>query len=110
MSTDQKETLSKWLPLIISLIGQAVLFGIFYGSTKSEIAALHETDISLKAEIMPMPQRMIVFVPRSEYSARMDVNDRDIAEIKNLARESNQKIDALDRRVVQLTSELIRKP
>jgi len=77
MTQPTKETLAKWLPLIIALLGNAVVFGAFYGRTQAEIA-------NIRIELMPMEKRMEVFVTRREYDS-----------MKEMVRDTNQKVDAL---------------
>lgn len=70
MSDAQRQTVLKWLPwlltLALSLIGNAVIVGRSAGRTETKIEALHETDLALKSEIMPMEKRLEVFYTRRE--------------------------------------------
>ncbi|MFA6244123.1 MAG: hypothetical protein WC655_24480 [Candidatus Hydrogenedentales bacterium] len=89
---------SRWLPLFVSLITNAVLFGVFYGRTTKEIESLHQNDSAIRSELMPMEKRLMVFVSRSEYVVKMESIDRQLEEIKLIGRETNRKLDELFRR------------
>mgnify|MGYP001570455578 CR=1 FL=1 len=102
MSDPTKYIFFRWLPLLVSLLTNAVLFGIFYGSTKTEMSSLRENTAALRTEMMPMEKRLQVFGSTAEQRARQESIDRELREIKQLIRElaqtTNARLDALSRR------------
>src|SRR3990167_4681641 len=95
-----RSRLSAWIPfavsLLVSLMGNAVLLGIFYGATQSELRNLRETDIGIKSEMMPMEKRLQVFVSRAEYVPQQKATEKELAEIKQLVRDLGSKLDIIN--------------
>lgn len=94
--------ISRWLPLVISLAANAVMFGVFYGNTTEQLRSLRESDLNLRNEIMPMSQRLQVFIPRSEFTPIIDSLHRDVTDLKVLAKESQVTIKDSNDKVLAL--------
>jgi len=75
MTAPQKEFWSKWLPVLITLMG----WGVTYGMLRQDVS-------NLRTEVMPMEKRLEVFVTRREYN-----------DVKQLIRDTNEKITELYR-------------
>ena len=84
-----------WLPAIVAILGPIAVIGMYYGVVQTEIGHLKESDAELRSEIMPMPQRMQVFVSRVEFAAELSNLQREIAELKTIAKDTNDKLNRL---------------
>lgn len=80
MISPHKDSLAKWLPVVIALLGNAVLFGVFYGRTTNEL-------VNIRADIMPMEKRLEIFYTRREANT-----------LETLIRDTNAKVDVLYQR------------
>ncbi len=78
MSTPTKEWLSKWLPVIITMMGWCVLYGM-----------QHQEVINLRAEMMPMEKRLEIFYTRREAQT-----------MEALIRDTNAKVDVIFQREI----------
>jgi len=85
MSAAQKEFISRWIPIVIALLGNAMVVGIFYGQTKESISSLQAAHTEIKSTIMP----------RLEIVAELKGKDREMADIKEGLKSANQKLDKL---------------
>jgi len=79
MTAPHKEFWSKWLPVVITLMG----WGVTYGMLRQDVS-------NLRVEVMPMEKRLEVFVTRREYN-----------DVKQLIRDTNEKVDYLYRQEVK---------
>jgi hypothetical protein len=93
MSERQTNFVRVWLPLLISLATNAVLFGIFYGKTVTEIANLKETDVRIHAEELTTDKLLPQFVTRAEFVQRTQTRDAEMLEIRTGLRALNEKFD-----------------
>lgn len=101
MSEQARNRLAAWAPVILSLFGNAIFIGMFYGVTTTEIAHLKEADSSIRTELMPMEKRMAIWMPRAESDAKFSNLERELSDLKEMVRECNNKIDLLTRQSVR---------
>lgn len=101
MSAGQKDWIAKWLPVIVAIL----TCGAFYGRTEqafdgfraenlsmrtyfeAKISALKDEVSALRTDMMPMEKRVEMFVTRREFT-----------DLKVMAHDTNQKVDAIYQR------------
>jgi hypothetical protein len=91
MSEKLQSRLAVWLPVIMCFVGPLVVVGMFYGTVRAERQEQQKVNADLHNEIMPMPQRMEVFVTRREFNTL----EKAVSETQKLAIDSNAKITSL---------------
>lgn len=91
MSEKLQSRLATWLPVIMCFVGPLVVVGMFYGTVRAERLEQEKINTALHAEIMPMPQRMEVFVTRREFN----LLEKAVSDIQSTSADSNKKITSL---------------
>lgn len=90
MSTQQKDWVSKWLPLIVSIMTSVGTVAYAYGRLEQRLAPMEafmrENSFERHAQ---------VFTPRTEFHAQKSTRDRELDELKGTLREINSKLDRL---------------
>jgi len=94
MSNHQRDTVSRWLPTIVALVGVTIAVGghITY---MSKWAGQLEQRVSNIETLVPQ------IVPRAEYSAMVANRSAELADIKRIVSDTNNKIDKLIERELQ---------
>lgn len=91
MSEQAKNRWLIWLPSVMAVVSPLLVVGIFYGTVRAERVEQEKINAALHAEIMPMPQRMEIFVTRREFI----LLERAVSEIQATSADSNKKITSL---------------
>ena len=93
MSTQTKDWLSKWSPLILAILsGWGMFFG-FKATTESEIAGLKKSDEELHALIIPTDKLIQILVTRAEFDMRTKARDVETAEMKRAILDLGDKLE-----------------
>jgi len=99
MTSPQKESISRWLPAIVALVGVG-----------SHIAYVSKWAGSFEARVVALEASAQTIVPRSEYLAKMVSRDTEIGDIKAIVRDTNLKVEKLNQQLVDLSIYLRRSP
>ena len=90
MSTYQKEWLSKWLPLVFSILANAAIAGYVFGKTESRIGVLEA-----RADETSRERLVSYLVTRNEYAQRIQALDTESARNREDHTIIMQKLDRL---------------
>lgn len=90
MSTQQKDWLSKWMPLVVALLTNVGTIAYAYGRLEQRLAPIEEFTRTNTHE-----RQSTNFVTRPEFVAQKSVRDREVDELKQTLREINAKLDRL---------------
>jgi len=85
MSTPQRDWVSKWAPLVVALATNCALVAYGYGQLNQRLVPLerHES------------KAFETFVTRAEFSQRSTTRDVELAQLHQLLRDLNAKMDRL---------------
>ena len=97
MSAQNKEVLSKWLPVIVALagfVGNISYISRWGGSVETRLAAVeqHATSTALH---MPMERKLELFVARTEFNGARATADAQMSELKTSVHNIDAKLDRL---------------
>lgn len=73
MSTQQKDILAKWLPIIIALITNAVVVAYGYGRLEQRLTPIEQSIATLAYDKLSAG-----FVTRTEFNTRIQQRDREM--------------------------------
>ena len=90
MSDKQLDNLSRWLPLAITILFNAVMLGVTYGRLDQRITPL-ESHVALDTT----ENAMKIFVTKSEFIMSNDTRNRELTDLKNEVSAMNLKLDRL---------------
>ena len=86
------------MALVAVFLAQLLTSGNFTSATQADVKRLQETDAAIRQELMPLPERMRIFVPRSEFEMEVKHLKEQASRIEVLVKDTNDKIDALSAR------------
>lgn len=100
MTTEVKTSiLDRWVPVLVStlviLVGAGMAYGRLEQRVVSEERARLDKDTSLSQEIMPIEQRVRMFVTRNEWEIMQKNLDQSLKDIKDGQKDIKAKLDAL---------------
>lgn len=82
MSTQAKEALSKWVPILITVLINVVTIGYWGGRIEARVTSI-ENHAHDEVVHMPLAKKFETFVPRTELTAMKSSRDLEIAEMKS---------------------------
>lgn len=107
MSISARETLSKWMPVIVALIGlagNAVYIGRWMGESEQRHAASEQHARNADMH-RPMSHDLKMFVTRPEFETLKTLRDNELAELRLSFRTIDAKLDRLIERSLKTGGE-----
>lgn len=90
MSDKAKESLSRWMPLVISILSYVAIGAFTYGKLDQRMIPLESHLVSASTE-----NQIKMFVTRTEWGQMNDSREREMAELKASIRNIDSKLDRL---------------
>ncbi len=97
MSITQRDTFMRWLPTLVAVSGfgiQLATFAAWTGRLDQRLVVA-EAHVNSAVFHMPLDQKFALFVPRSEYAAKVASRDQEFVDLRRAIENLSTKIDRL---------------